>query len=152
VVDGCHSMTIRRLDAALRGGCRTIGRKGGQSLVEFAFIGIPLVLVLSATVDIGRFFYYDVTVRNAAREGARYAITADSSSASFTPSVKATVKRAAPGLSIPDGNITISPTTPASQQQVTVSVTYDVNFFTPMVKAVLGSTEHFTRSATMQML
>jgi PKD repeat protein len=45
-------------------------RSGGQSVVEFALI-IPVFLVLAATaIDLGRIYYSQITVNDAAREGA----------------------------------------------------------------------------------
>lgn len=45
-------------------------RSRGQSLVEFALI-LPVFLVfLAATLDLGRVFYANITLNNAAREGA----------------------------------------------------------------------------------
>ncbi len=45
-------------------------RSRGQSLVEFALI-LPVMLVLFASaLDLGRLFYAQITIRNAAREGA----------------------------------------------------------------------------------
>ena len=42
----------------------------GQSLVEFALI-LPVFLVFfAATLDLGRVFYANITLNNAAREGA----------------------------------------------------------------------------------
>lgn len=47
----------------------------GQALVEFAFV-LPLVLItMFLIVETGRIFQAYVTVQNAAREGARYAVT-----------------------------------------------------------------------------
>src|SRR5262245_17035674 len=45
-------------------------RSRGQSFVEFAVV-LPIVLVfLAATLDLGRVFYANITLNNAAREGA----------------------------------------------------------------------------------
>jgi len=47
----------------------------GQELLEFAII-VPLLLIfVIAAIDLGRVFYASVVVANAAREGARYAIS-----------------------------------------------------------------------------
>ena len=46
----------------------------GQSLVEFALIALPFLMILIGIIDIGRAIYGYNTVANAAREAARYAI------------------------------------------------------------------------------
>lgn len=47
----------------------------GQTLVEFALIAPIFILVLVGLFDFGRAVYYYSTANNAAREGARWAIT-----------------------------------------------------------------------------
>ena len=47
----------------------------GQSLVEFAIVSIVLLLILFLIIEVGRVMWAWITVQNAAREGARYAIT-----------------------------------------------------------------------------
>jgi Flp pilus assembly protein TadG len=47
-------------------------RQKGQSLVEFALGSIILLMMLAATVDIGRAFYTWIVVHNMAGEGAEY--------------------------------------------------------------------------------
>src|SRR4051794_41110372 len=42
----------------------------GQSLVELALIAPIMVIILAAALDLGRLFYSQITVTNAAREGA----------------------------------------------------------------------------------
>jgi Flp pilus assembly protein TadG len=46
-------------------------RSGGQSLVEFSLILLPLMLVLLGIIQFGLIFNSYVTMTNAAREGAR---------------------------------------------------------------------------------
>lgn len=53
-------------------------RSRGQSMVEFA-ISLPvLMLLVLGTVDIGRGFHFDIEITNAARQGVRDGIIADS--------------------------------------------------------------------------
>ena len=53
---------------------RFIGRRLGQSLVEMALV-LPILTILTfGLVDFGRAYYFQVSVTNAAREGARTAI------------------------------------------------------------------------------
>ncbi len=45
----------------------------GQSMVEFALIAPVVIILLLGVLDLGRAFLTTITIRNAAREGARYA-------------------------------------------------------------------------------
>ncbi|TKJ31106.1 MAG: hypothetical protein CEE40_02295 [Chloroflexi bacterium B3_Chlor] len=58
-------------------GGRPMLRKGsrGQALTEFAFVLPTLLIIMFLIIETGRIFQGYVTVQNAAREGARYAIT-----------------------------------------------------------------------------
>lgn len=56
---------------ALRPPARAPGRARGQSLVEFALVLIPLLLLILGVVQFGLIFNSYVTMTNAAREGAR---------------------------------------------------------------------------------
>src|SRR5215212_9843282 len=61
--------------AALRRHIRT--RSRGQSLVEFALLLPVFLLFVSACLDLGRVFYANISLNNAAREGAMQAAAAD---------------------------------------------------------------------------
>ncbi len=52
---------------------RTPGRSGGQALTEFALVLTPLLLVMLGIIQLGLIFNAQVTITNAAREGARQA-------------------------------------------------------------------------------
>ena len=66
---------LRSPRAALRRHLRT--RSRGQSLVEFALI-LPLFLIfVAACLDLGRVFYANISLTNAAREGAMQAAAKD---------------------------------------------------------------------------
>jgi Flp pilus assembly protein TadG len=49
--------------------------QNGQELVEFAIVLPLLLLVAFGVLDLGRIFHSAITITNAAREGARYAMT-----------------------------------------------------------------------------
>ena len=57
-----------RLAARLRAHHRS--RTLGQSLVEFALVLPVFLLFFAAALDLGRVFYANITLNNAAREGA----------------------------------------------------------------------------------
>ena len=51
-------------------GRRASRRTRGQSIVELAIISPVVLLLLAAAIDLGRLFYSQITIANAAREGA----------------------------------------------------------------------------------
>ena len=50
-------------------------RSAGQSMVEFALILPIFMMLIFGALDLGRAIFYQSMVNNAARDGARYAIT-----------------------------------------------------------------------------
>jgi Flp pilus assembly protein TadG len=67
----------------------------GAAMVEFAIMLPLLLLVIAGIVDLGRAFFTQVTLTNAAREGARYAVV---KSDATVADVQARTLTAAPGL------------------------------------------------------
>ena len=57
--------------AALRRPAAAPGRAHGQSLVEFALVLVPLLMLILGVIQFGLIFNSYVTMTNAAREGAR---------------------------------------------------------------------------------
>jgi Flp pilus assembly protein TadG len=76
--------------------------KRGQELVEFALIFPVLVLFLFGVVDMARVFHALISISNAAREGARYAVTygMDRTLEVYTPDLTAITSRTRDELSI----------------------------------------------------
>lgn len=108
----------------LRGQC---GERGAVA-VEFALI-LPILLVLVLGIfEFGRLYNLQISVTNAAREGARVmAITKDPAAA------RAAAIEAAPSVNNPEiqaGDITFSPAACANGAQMKVTITYSVSFMT----------------------
>lgn len=74
-------------------------RSRGQALVEFALILPIFVLLLTGMLDFGAGLYSRMTVINAAREGARAAVTA-ADPASVNATVTSAVANAANGMPV----------------------------------------------------
>lgn len=68
-------MTHQASDARMRRG----RRQRGQSTVELAISSIVLLLLIGGVLDLGRVFYFQVVLHNAAREGARHGAWYDTS-------------------------------------------------------------------------
>ena len=73
-------------------------RNSGQSLVEFALVLPVFLLLLGGIIDFGFMFYSRITVINAAREGARSAVTAIDNPTSIPSLVASNVSATASGL------------------------------------------------------
>lgn len=118
----------------------------GQALVEFAVI-LPLLLVIVVgAVDLGRLFYLDVAVSNAAREGVRAASISDKSDGDVRNAARMEVSSA---FTITDSDIAIDPSAPRLPgHPVTVTVSYGFAPVTPILSGLMGSpTITVTRSA-----
>jgi Flp pilus assembly protein TadG len=77
-------------------------RRRGQSLVEFTLVLPLFFLLVAGMVDFGMGLYSNMTVINAAREGARLSVTAPGNIAS----VEARVRAMATGLDSTDLTVT----------------------------------------------
>jgi Flp pilus assembly protein TadG len=101
----------------------------GQTLVEFSLILPIMLLMLFALVDFGRGFYTWLVLTNAAREGARVGAVQQPIDV-----ITAKVKDTASGLDTTDPPLTITVTNPqgARGESVTVDLTYNFTFVTPV--------------------
>lgn len=110
--------------------------EGGQSAVEFALVLPVLMLILMGTIDLGRLYHSYVTVTNAARVGAEYAMDARRSLTDVRQAIK---DEASPILTIADADITLTPNpswTPRSE--LTVQVRTQFTAITPLISAFWG--------------
>ena len=131
----------------LRVDCLT-GRRPGQAIVEAALLTPLMLVLLIGTVDVGRLFYYDITVQNAVREGARRAIDVTRTDSEIQNSVTS----AAPGITLTGISVTPSTRTSTTTGTVSVSATYSFTPWTPGVSSMLGSSVSVTRAASMLIL
>ena len=131
-------------------------RDRGSVAVEFALLLPVLLLILFGIIDFGRAISYQITLTQAAREGARVASLGGSTSAVTTRTESA----AAPTLTLTSANITVTPATspacgPGAGGDAVVKVTYTYQFITPvgafmaMFGTGLGSTLSLTATGTM---
>jgi Flp pilus assembly protein TadG len=87
---------------------------GGQSLVEFALISVPLLLLLLGLIDFGILFEKQVAQTNAARAGGRYASLHPSALSSLNPapsnSIQGQIQGAGDSGALPndDAHLTIT--------------------------------------------
>ncbi len=141
-------------------------RSRGQSLVEFALI-LPLLMVLFATtLDLGRLALSQLSITNAAREGAFQASTTPASfdNTQGCPAdgktnlvvCRVLLEAKASGITIAPADITrtCSPSGCATGlgNRVTVSVVGHFQLLTPLLAGFFGGSQAitFTRSSTSQ--
>jgi Flp pilus assembly protein TadG len=93
----------------------------GANLVEAAILIFLLLLLLLGVADMGRAYHTYITVINAAREGARLAVTT-----SDVAEIQAAVLREANGsnVDLSDATITVITGSPGDPARVTVEVDY----------------------------
>lgn len=108
-------------------------KEQGQSMVEFALILPVLLVILCGIVDFGWIYYNQITLNNAAREGARYAVI------HYDPTVD--WKHEAETRMINDMVGVDSATAIVSdpvEQQITASVTANPKILTAFTSTILG--------------
>jgi Flp pilus assembly protein TadG len=141
------------------------GRPRGQSLVELALILPLLMLLFAGALDLGRVFYSQITIENAAKEGALEASRNPSSFDNTRPCdtetnrVLCLVLNEAKGslYEITAADVTMScspdpcPANPAFGDTVTVTVAGHFTLLTPLLAQVVGPTVTLSASSTAQL-
>lgn len=118
---------------------------GGQAVVEFAVLAPLLLLALTLTVDFGRVYYLDLSLRDAAFAAARYG----GMNPNDDTGIKNAAVAAAQGQIQSTAQVTVSGTPPrGSGQALTVTVTSSFRPITPLVSNLTGSSIQLTRSQT----
>lgn len=116
-----------------------LGRAGapakGQALAEFAIILVVLMFLLLGTLDLGRAFYYQVALTNAAREGARYGASNPTDAAGIVARVQA---ESSP-IAIASGDIAVAtPNGASAGNPLEVTVTYSFPAVNPFIASLWG--------------
>jgi Flp pilus assembly protein TadG len=99
----------------------------GQALLEFTLILPVFLFVLFAIVDFGRAYSCNVTITNAAREGARMGITGATSA-----QIIARTQSAASSYNDAHLTVTVTNAQGTSGTDVTVTAQYQLSFITPI--------------------
>lgn len=99
----------------------------GQTLVEFSLILPLLLIMLFGLVDFGRAFYTWLVVTNAAREGARTGATQQDLSA-----IQTRINQSIGSLDPAELTMTITNVQGPRGQPITVDLTYDFQYVTPI--------------------
>ena len=127
-------------------------REDGQSMVEFALILPIFLLILCGIIDFGWLFYNQLSLNNACREGARYAVVNTAENAD-TQAIINHIENVTTTVFANDGvDITVTYSSPAdpTSGDITVSMEADISFFTPVLSAVLGKEKTITSTVIMK--
>lgn len=106
----------------------------GQSLVEFALVIPLLVMILFGIVDFGRIFHTYLTLDHAGREAARAA-----SIGKDDTTIKSVAVNDASSINLTTDQVSISPSTRTSGSDVKITITYPVDFLTPVIGQIIGT-------------
>lgn len=108
----------------------------GAAAVEMALVMPLLLLIVCAIIDFGRMYNTQITITQAAREGARAAAYGQSAA-----QIEDRVDLATSSLAEPV-NVTSTTTCPNSNDVAEVTVQYDFEFVTPfaMLSGMFGAT------------
>jgi Flp pilus assembly protein TadG len=112
----------------------------GASAVEFAIVLPVLFLVIAGIVDFGRYFFTQIQVTNASREGARAAVVLPSPAATDMTAI--TQRALAGAAGVPGAAATVVATCPAaSPSNATVRVTAPFSWIVmgPAIRLVGGN-------------
>lgn len=99
----------------------------GAVAVEFAIL-LPLLLMLVlGTIEFGRAYNAQITLTNAARDGVRVMAIANDAAGAKTAAVNAA---ASVSTTIPTSNVTLSPATCSTGNQVTLTISFNLSTIT----------------------
>lgn len=124
----------------------------GQAMVEFALILPIFLLILCGIIDFGWLFYNQLSLNNACREGARYAVVNTAENAD-TSSIISHIEKTTTTVFANDGvDITVTYSSPSDPTagDITVSLKADISFFTPVLSTVLGKEKTITSTVIMK--
>ena len=114
----------------------------GAAAVEFALVLPVLLLLVLGLIEFSRLYNIQISLSNAAREGARSMAIHNSQ-----PTAKTAAISAAPSISpsVSSGQILITPAACAANKAVTVTITYSVS----LLSGYFGTTLPLTGKGVM---
>lgn len=124
----------------------------GQAMVEFALILPVFLLILCGIIDFGWLFYNQLSLNNACREGARYAVVHTAENAD-TQAIINHIENTTTTVFANDGiDISVKYSSPSDPTagDVTVDLKADISFFTPVLSTVLGKEKTITSTVIMK--
>jgi Flp pilus assembly protein TadG len=107
----------------------------GQSIVELAAVVPILLLILLGAIDLGRAFYAYVSISNAARVGAEFAMEPLRTQTEIRSIIKA---ETAPRINLSDSDITLTTPGWVKGNDLTVEVRTPFTAVTPLISSFWG--------------
>ena len=111
-------------------------KRRGQAMVEFALIVPVLVMLTFGMLDLGRAFYFQEAIANAAREGARHGSTCEGSCTSGMTSAALAEVGTLSGVVV---NSAIKSSDADSGSYAIVAVSYEFLLGTPIIQNLVGN-------------
>lgn len=118
----------------------------GSAMVEFALVITLFLMLFMGLVEFGRIFHAQLTLDNAARQGARVAAVRQSDD-----QIREAVRSVATQLKIADSDIQITPATRQRFTPVTVRVKTSIPLIAPIISGILQNPFPVSGQATMMM-
>lgn len=126
---------------------RFLKTEKGQAMVEFALVLPVLLVLLCGIIDFGWLYYNQITLNNAAREGARYAVIHYDPATDWKGAAESRMLTSMAGVSSAAA-IVSDPV----EQQITASVTANPRILTGFTSTILGKqTLELHASCTMRL-
>ncbi|WP_018086675.1 TadE/TadG family type IV pilus assembly protein [Desulfurispora thermophila] len=122
----------------------------GQTLVEMAIILPLLILLLMATIEFGRIFFTYLSITNATREAARSTVISEQKD---DAAIRQRVLDAASWLTAQNITVEVSPasvTNRTSGVPLTITVTYPVVLYTPVLSQIISNPFTVSAQTTMR--
>ena len=127
-------------------------KEDGQAMVEFALVLPIFLLILCGIIDFGWLFYNQLSLNNACREGARYAVVHTAEDGD-TISIINHIENTTTTVFANDGvDISVSYSSPndPTSGDITVSMEAEISFFTPVLSTILGKEKTITSTVIMK--
>ena len=105
----------------------------GQAMVEFALC-LPILLILvCGIIDFGWIYYNQISINNAAREGARYAAVYYTQDSDWESTAEEIMKSSMVGIASAETTVT-----DPGHSQITATVTAEAKVLTGFTSTILG--------------
>ncbi|MDE3075411.1 MAG: pilus assembly protein [Chloroflexota bacterium] len=130
---------------------RFLKAESGSAAAELALLAPLLALLLGAVIEVGSIVQTAQVVRNAAREGARYAAVGDPAAATDAINYLQSVFGTRTDVTLPPvGAVSIVTSSIGTTDAVSVSVPVVLKVGMPVIQNLLGTNVTLTGSATMR--
>lgn len=123
-------------------------RQRGAATVETALVSIFLLILVTGIIDLGRAVFNNISIQEAAQEGAFYGAFEEDVTVGEIE-VKSATSTSAPVLTVDNVSVQCVPVTKTKRDggELRVTVTYEMDLVTPFVGDWLGGTISLEKTA-----